>query len=187
MLVIGVGLAGLGLLGLYDLASLRALRGRGALAVAGYAVHALALVLATVAFPAAPSSREWVGLGAVLAAVGGIWLVYVVILYRPVRRTYRGNEAPLLSDEGPYALCRHPGLWGYLLLLAGLNLVRPSLPMVLAGLVWTLADLAYIVLQDRYFFPRLFADYPTYSGYTPMLLPNRRSWRRFRATLQIFS
>jgi hypothetical protein len=36
-----------------------------------------------------------------------------------------------------------------------------------------------VVVQDRYFFPKMFKGYDEYQKETPMLVPNRRSLKAF--------
>lgn len=182
MYIIGTGLLGFFLLFLYDLASLRGARGRAVLALAGYSLHAAALALAVLTPEKTPLPTGLSWLGMALAALGGWWLSHCLIFHPSVWRTYWEKPENLLSDQGPYALCRHPGLWGYLFLLAGLNLVRPSQLLAVASTIWLSADLGHILLQDRWVFPRQFPGYEAYSRRTPMLIPSRHSLRRFWRT-----
>lgn len=106
-------------------------------------------------------------------------LVYTLFFALPFRDTYTGGTAsPVLCRNGVYALCRHPGvLWlsgFYLCLYAALG----TGALLAAFAAFTLLDIAYVVLQDRWSFPKQFPDYEDYRQSTPFLLPNSRSIRR---------
>lgn len=49
---------------------------------------------------------------------------------------------------------------------------------------YSLLNLFYVVLQDRYTFPRIFSDYESYQQKVPFLLPNRESLKRCVSTLR---
>jgi hypothetical protein len=46
-------------------------------------------------------------------------------------------------------------------------------------------DILYVVIQERYFLPQMFPDYPEYKRQTPMLIPNRRSIAACLKTLKL--
>ena len=66
-------------------------------------------------------------------------------------------------------------LAGFYLFLS-LGLGKPF--MLLAGTVYTGMNLLYILLQDRYTFPRLFEGYDDYRKETPYLIPDADSIRK---------
>ncbi|BCV23826.1 methyltransferase [Gelria sp. Kuro-4] len=185
MQVILLGLFGLALLFIYDIVSLYRVPSRGGLAFLGYALHTLAIFAAAwagekAAFPAAPLWPRVIG--ALLALLGGGWLVYCLFLFPSLARTYQDPAGPAFTRAGPYAFSRHPGFIGHLALLGGLLLASRSLLLLRAAGVWVPANLAYVVLQDRVLFPRLFREYGAYRAETPFILPTAASLQRFWAT-----
>ena len=108
-----------------------------------------------------------------------VLLVYTLFFALPFHDTYiHGTTAPSLCRSGVYALCRHPGvLWlsgFYLCLYAALG----TRMLLAAFVVFTLFDIAYVVFQDRWSFPKQFPEYDDYRQSTPFLLPNVRSIRQ---------
>ncbi len=179
ILVIYAGIAGFILLLIYDLASLKQIRKRFLIAAGGYGIHTGAIIVA--AFDAQkivlPQWTSWSGWP--LTIIGLWWLVYCLFLYAPIRRTYRETSGMVLATGGPYAFTRHPGFIGYIVFMTGLFLVSGSLLVLKGGIIWTFCNIIYIVIQDRWIFRILFPGYEIYSRTTPMLFPNRNSFRRF--------
>lgn len=112
-------------------------------------------------------------------------LVYTLFFALPFKKTYISLEGlERVYDQGMYALCRHPGvLW-----LAGFYLAYAvylgSSLMLKAGLVYSLLNLIYVWLQDRFIFPRQFVNYAEYQAGTPFLIPSFESLRRSAAALK---
>jgi protein-S-isoprenylcysteine O-methyltransferase Ste14 len=50
--------------------------------------------------------------------------------------------------------------------------------LLIAGILFSLLNLIYIILQDRWIFMEIFPDYGEYKKTTPFLIPNSRSLRR---------
>ncbi|MEG0780078.1 MAG: hypothetical protein RR426_05695 [Oscillospiraceae bacterium] len=107
-------------------------------------------------------------------------LLYALFFAIPFSKTYLNTVDPAkktVCRSGLYALCRHPGV----LCFAGFYLF---LWLALGGkllfwqfLVYNALNLAYILLQDHWSFPKAFADYADYQQQTPFLIPNRESLR----------
>lgn len=114
-----------------------------------------------------------------------ILLIYTLFFALPFNETYvQGNATPKVCQRGLYALCRHPGvLWfmGFYLFL-WLTLKIPLL--LLAGIVFSACNFVYIIFQDHWTFPQLFADYNDYKKHTPFIIPNFKSIKRCLQTLQ---
>ena len=122
--------------------------------------------------------------GALLTALGLALSAYSLLIEIPVQSTYVApNASSQLVTTGTYALCRHPGVLWFGLFLLGLLITNRSLALLIAALVWFGLDILYVWLQDRYFFPRQFPDYPAYRKQAPMLIPTRGSMRRCWHTL----
>lgn len=182
MLVLWLGLVGFGVLFLYDLASLRQLRGCFLIAALGYGMQGAAILLAACAREKflLPTGLVWCGW--LLVLLGGSWLFYCLFLSPPIFRSYFTAGPPVLTKEGPYAFSRHPGVWGYLFFVEGLAFVTQSSLLFESGLIWFMADLLYVLIQDRWVFPSLFSDYREYARETPMIFPTARSLRCFWET-----
>ncbi len=186
MLWIWPGIAAFLLFFLYDIASTT---GRMRVFRAGFFVGGLLLLLSTAGLVrqgAALRRFGWTCLivfGA-LALLFLALLLYTLFFALPFGSTYLSKETPVVCRRGLYALCRHPGvLW-----LAGLYfclyLAMGTAALLTAAILFTLLDLAYVVLQDLWSFPRQFPDYGDYRKSTPFLLPNSRSIRQCIRTLR---
>ena len=56
--------------------------------------------------------------------------------------------------------------------------------MFVAAPIYMVLNTLLVVIQDKVFFPRMFAGYDIYQKETPMLFPNRRSINAFIESLQ---
>jgi protein-S-isoprenylcysteine O-methyltransferase Ste14 len=112
-------------------------------------------------------------------------LVYSLFVEIPFRETYGSAGAPAsLVTTGTYGLCRHPGVLWFIGGLAGFAIAVDSPAALAAVPVWGGLDIAYAYLQDRFFFPRMFASaYREYQRTVPFLVPTRKSIRRCMRTL----
>jgi protein-S-isoprenylcysteine O-methyltransferase Ste14 len=96
----------------------------------------------------------------------------------------RGSGRSGLVTWGTYALCRHPGVLWLAGLLIGLFLTRGSLLLLAAFPLWVGLDIVYVLLQEKLFFPVMFApDYGRYQETVPLLVPTARSLRACAATI----
>lgn len=177
--IIFIGLIGFVFLLLYDVASLKKIKNRVVMAYAGYVVQVYAIIRAVLEDNALAVSQwiRWAGWPLTLA--GASWLLYCLFLFTPLRQTYYDASGPALTTEGPYALSRHPGVYGYTVFIIGLALISRSLLLFQGGLIWSLANVGYVFIQDKYIFPRLLTGYHDYRNQVPMLIPNAKSIRRF--------
>jgi protein-S-isoprenylcysteine O-methyltransferase Ste14 len=177
--IILLGLVGFGFLLLYDIASIRSIKNRFIFAVTGYGIQVYAIIAAVIAGSELTVSPWLLWLGFPVAIAGAGWLLYCLFLFPPLRRTYLEVNGPALTTEGPYALSRHPGVYGYTTLIIGLALFSRSLLLLQSGLIWSLANVGYVFIQDRIIFPILFNGYRDYWKSTPMLIPNKKSIKHF--------
>ncbi|MGM9975040.1 MAG: methyltransferase family protein [Clostridiaceae bacterium] len=107
-------------------------------------------------------------------------LIYSLFLELPFSKTYGGKEFHTgLVKTGTYSLCRHPGVLWFFLMYFFYGLYLDSDIILLASLIWTLLDVIYVILQEKYFFTKNFSDYGEYQKSTPMLIPNIKSIKRF--------
>ncbi len=176
-----LGCAGFVLFFLYDvLQTLTPFRGSGALFFLG-----LALLLAGTggliarSLQAGPSVAAPRALAALLLAGVFLFLLLHSLFFSLPRETYHKapGHALRLVDTGLYALCRHPGVLFFCGLYAALWLAFGGKLLLLAALCYSLLNLLYGLMQDRWSFPRQFAGYHEYRARTPFLIPNRKSLR----------
>ena len=164
---------------------------RSAWILHGAAVISLGLALWLAVVQGAPLGwPAWLtGPGWLLTAGGATLLVYSVYIEIPLAQRRRAASNSPATASGPsdgvictgtYALCRHPGWWWMVMFLSGLILVANHSGVVILALVWATLDLAIIAIQDRYVFPRRFADYPSYKLATPFLFP---TWTSIQSML----
>ncbi len=114
-----------------------------------------------------------------------IFLIYTLFFAIPFQSTYiETDHAGKVCRTGVYALCRHPGvLWfaGFYITL-GFALNIPLLKA--AAAVFSLLNVIYIIIQDRWTFVKSFEDYEQYRTETPFLIPNYNSIKRCIKTLK---
>jgi protein-S-isoprenylcysteine O-methyltransferase Ste14 len=63
-------------------------------------------------------------------------------------------------------------------------LISKSLLMLIAAPIFVILNMALVIVQDRYFFPKMFKGYDVYQRETPMLVPSRRSMVAFVNSLK---
>lgn len=117
-------------------------------------------------------------------AIFFVLLIYTLFFALPFDETYRKeSERRAAYTEGVYALCRHPGvLWFigfYLFLACGMK----SKEVFNYGLLMSVWNILYVILQDKYIFPLTFVNYREYQRQTPFLIPNMKSIRTCFHTL----
>jgi protein-S-isoprenylcysteine O-methyltransferase Ste14 len=115
-------------------------------------------------------------LGWAILSVSVPLLVYSLFINLPFRKTYVvSGVGDRLIRTGTYALVRHPGVSWYALLLVSLILVSRSKLLLIASPIWLAMDILHVIIQDKFFFGKMFKDYDDYRRGTPMLIPSRRS------------
>ena len=163
---------------LWDWISIKGIQGgKQVIAFLVIAIHGFALYAAIWVYVgrfALPVALSWVGW--FLLPVSVILLCYSLWIELPFARTYlKAEGSDKLVTTGTYALVRHPWMLWYILTLTFLLLATRSQILLIAAPVWVVMGIIHVVVQDRYFFPRMFPDYNRYKQQTPMLIPNRRS------------
>jgi protein-S-isoprenylcysteine O-methyltransferase Ste14 len=127
---------------------------------------------------ALPSWITILGWGMLAASLS--LLFYSLYYNLPFSKTYISNGGgDRLVTTGLYALVRHPWLLFYILFLLSLLLASHSSLLLVAAPVWLALNVLLAFIQDRYVFGRMFPDYREYRQRTPMLWPNRKSFRAF--------
>lgn len=122
------------------------------------------------------------------------WLVLILFLISlfqmidalfgalPFKKTYIEGGTNNLINTGWYALCRHPGVYGFFFIFFNLFLYTGKWTMLWACLIWTSLDILHVYIQDVYFFPLTIKGYDEYQKETPFLLFNKKSLQRFQNT-----
>ncbi len=130
-----------------------------------------------------PIWSTWLGWS--LFSISLFLLIYSLFINLPFRSTYvaRGIGDTLITT-GLYALVRHPGVHWFTIALLSLILVSRSTLLLIAAPILILLDILLVVVQDKFFFSRIFDGYDSYRRETPMLLPNRRSVNAFIRSLR---
>ena len=119
-----------------------------------------------------------------IATIFFVLLIYTLFFALPFDKTYQNeSEKRMAYTEGVYALCRHPGvLWFirfYMFLAWGMN----SREVMSYGIIISIWNVLYVILQDCYSFPLTFINYRSYQKETPFLIPTRKSIRTCLSTL----
>ncbi|MGD2178163.1 MAG: methyltransferase [Anaerolineae bacterium] len=183
MVYVITGCAAFAVVGFFDLAALKPIPYlKQATALAGslllsYCLGRAVVYGAKLPIPALLSYAGWL-----LLIPSFFLLIYSLFLEIPFRQTYAADGVgDKLVKTGTYALVRHPGVLWFGFLLLSLVLVSRSRLLLVAAPVWLLMDVLYVLVQDRFFFGRMFPGYAQYRAETPMLIPTRRSvvrcWR----------
>ena len=187
MIYIAVGILGFIVIHLFDIVSLKRIPSGakpGVWAVGGgllvYSLIMLCLKSNTLPLPI---WSTWLGWG--LLTLSLFLLIYSLFINLPFRKTYIATGvSDRLITTGLYALVRHPWVHFFSLLLLSLVLVSRSTLLLIAAPIWILLDILLVVVQDKFFFSRMFDGYDDYRRETPMLLPNRRSVNTFIRSLR---
>lgn len=121
--------------------------------------------------------RTWI---TYLGFLSGIFmfglLIYTLFFALPFESTYvEESKERMAYTEGMYAICRHPGvLWYAGMYLCMMGILKTKEAFV-QGIVFILWNIAYILLQDIFTFPKTFTNYAEYKKTTPFLIPNKKS------------
>lgn len=120
-----------------------------------------------------------------LAMLSFILLIYSLFFALPFSATYlEHHEKTILNDRGFYALCRHPGVLFFMAFYLFSGLAVGNWILLLAGFVFSILNVIYIWIQDRWFFPVLYQNFTRYQQNTPFLIPNRNSMHRCVKTMR---
>ena len=119
---------------------------------------------------------------ALFFAMASLVLLIYSVFIEVGKKTYQVENQHYLVTTGTYALTRHPGvLWMLLLYIFGAIFFQ-NLLAIYAALVWTLVNIAYVSIQERFIFHKIFDNYDKYRESTPMILPNFDSIEKFITT-----
>lgn len=130
-----------------------------------------------------PIWSTWLGWG--LLTLSFFLLIYSLFVNLPFRKTYVATGVgDRLITTGLYALVRHPWIHCFTLTLLSLVLVSRSSLLLIAVPIWILLNIPLVIIQDKFFFGKMFQGYNSYRRETPMLVPNRRSINAFMNSLK---
>lgn len=120
-----------------------------------------------------------------VAIIFMLLLIYTLFFAIPFEDTYIKSDAkPKTCTTGFYALSRHPGVLWFIGFYFSLWLALPGTLLLTAGILFSVLNLLYVVLQDRWIFMRVFPDYGEYKVTTPFLIPNQQSVNRCITTFR---
>ncbi|MFC2072917.1 methyltransferase family protein [Chloroflexota bacterium] len=186
MIYIVIGCLGFLLIHLFDVVSLKRLPGVKPLTwIVGSSLLVYALVMVSLRSDKMLPLIWTTWLGWVLLTVSLFLLIYSLFINLPFRKTYIATGiGDKLIRTGLYALVRHPGVLWFILFLFSLILVSRSSLLLIAAPIFVLLDIVLVIVQDKFFFVRMFAGYESYQRETPMLVPNRQSLNTFVNSLK---
>ena len=183
MIYLGIGIIGFLMLLLFDICSL----GKKSLmkyffGVSGFlliAVSSIFLVF-TKSDASFPLSLRIISL--VLAVLSFILLIYSVFI-EVGKNTYEYENHNRLITTGTYALSRHPGVLWFLFFYIFLAVCFQNYLILYVGLAWTVMNIIYVSVQEKYIFSKLFDNYSNYIQTTPMIFPSYESLEKCITTL----
>lgn len=186
MIYIAIGCLGFLIIHLFDIVSLKRLPGVKPFTwILGSGLLAYALAIASLQSDKLPLPAWLTPLGWALLSISFLMLIYSLFINLPFRKTYIvTGVGDRLITTGLYALVRHPGVHWFILLLLSLILVSRSSLLLIAAPIFIMLDIALVIVQDRFFFVRMFDGYDSYQQETPMLVPNRQSINAFINSLK---
>ncbi len=177
MVYIAIGILGFLILHVLDIVSLKRIPGAKPVTwILGSGLLGYSFIMMSLAPDKLllPLWSTWLGWGLLL--LSAFLLVYSLFINLPFRKTYIATGvSDKLITTGLYALVRHPWIHWFILILLSLILVSRSSLLLIAAPIFILLNILLVVIQDRFFFGRMFAGYDRYRKETPMLLPNRKS------------
>ncbi|KAF0226361.1 MAG: hypothetical protein FD179_826 [Erysipelotrichaceae bacterium] len=120
----------------------------------------------------------------IISILGLIEMIYALFFALPFEKTYvKTKEASQIVTSGLYALCRHPGVWGFFLATLFGALALGNGTLLVAALVWTLMDILHVYIQDKVFFVKTLQGYTRYKETTPFLFFGTKELKRTFSTL----
>ncbi len=183
MMYIGIGVAGFILLLLFDVCSLcKKSVIKYFFGLSGFSLIAGSSIFLIQLESYASFSYSVRIIALVIAIISLLLLVYSVFI-EVGRKTYEYENKNTLITTGTYALSRHPGVLWFLFLYLFAAIYFQNHLVLYAGLIWTVMNILYVAIQERFIFTKLFDDYSNYILTTPMILPSNSSLGRCITTL----
>lgn len=176
MLYLAIGACGFAAMILYDLAQLRGKRVVATLLSSiGYLciVASMVFLFLTDKPPRGPVDVLVPKL--LVAVLSLVLLVYSVFIEIPIASRHRpASPKRMVVSVGFYGIVRHPAFLWFVLLWISIILIYRDSFVADFGLCLIVLDLVLIVLEDAFFFPRIFAGYDAYKRRVPFLIPRLR-------------
>jgi protein-S-isoprenylcysteine O-methyltransferase Ste14 len=120
-----------------------------------------------------------------ISIIGFIEMIYALFFALDFKRTYvESGKANHVVDYGIYALCRHPGVWGFALWTIGAALAMGSMIALYGAILWTLLDVLHVILQDTMIFEKTIQGYKAYKQKVPFLFFGSTEIKRCMQTLR---
>lgn len=177
MIYIVIGIFGFLVLHLFDIGSLKRIPGaKPCIWILGSGLLAYSVIMMSLTPDKLllPMWSTWLGWG--LLPLAAFLKIYSLFINLPFRSTYvTTSVGDKLVTTGLYALVRYPWIHSFALILLSLILVSRSSLLLIASPILILLNILLAVVQDKFFFDRMFTGYDQYRKDTPMLLPNRKS------------
>ncbi len=177
MIYIALGTLGFLILHVLDIVSLKRIRGVKPftwISGSGLLIYSVIMMSLSPDKLLLPIWATW--LGWALLSISLFLLIYSLFINLPFRKTYVatgvGDE---LITTGLYALVRYPWVHCSALIMLSLVLVSKSSLLLIASPIFILLNILLAVIQDKFFFGKMFTGYDRYRKETPMLVPNRKS------------
>jgi protein-S-isoprenylcysteine O-methyltransferase Ste14 len=125
-------------------------------------------------FAFTPQPMAWI-----VAGLGLGEMVFALFLALPFAATYvESPQQSTVISTGLYGVCRHPGVWGFILYYLAASVASGNGTLVVAGIVFSLADLIHVMMQDRLFFTQTLSGYADYQAQVPFLFFGWKEIRR---------
>lgn len=105
----------------------------------------------------------------------GCLLFYSLFFEVGVMSTYGKNNKPSLVTKGTYGLVRHPGVIWLLIVFINLYFIFGNELIIYTGITWTLVNVVYVYIQEKFIFEKIFIEYKEYKKVTPMIIPTFNS------------
>ncbi len=187
MIYVGIGILGFIIIHLFDLVSLKKVPfGLKPITwTAGFAILIFSLIKLCLQSNTLSIPAPLIWLGWTLLAVSLMMISLALFINLPFRKTYvNAGVGDKLVKTGLYALVRHPGVYWVTSFFFSLVLISKSYLMLIAAPIFVILNTALVIVQDKYFFLKMFEGYDKYQQETPMLVPNRRSVTAFINSLK---
>ena len=174
---VGIAIAAFILLILFEIIKCRAEKQKSSGQNPFFLIGSILLITGWVlaAFACKRSTQLVLLFGIIILAVG-LFLYFLVLRETSADHTYtqKGQEKKVYTD-GCYGIIRHPGLWCFLIVSIGAELIVPAL--LPGNVLFVILNTIYIFLQDKIFFPIYLQGYTEYRKNVPFCIPD---WDKLR-------
>lgn len=102
-------------------------------------------------------------------------LVYSLFIEVGLMTTYGKDNKPSLVRNGTYGLSRHPGVIWLFIVFVNFYFIFGNELIIYAAISWTVVNVIYVYIQEKFIFEKIFIDYVDYKKATPMIIPTINS------------